>query len=220
MNAALAAVVAVSVVLACATWARFYLMMSVGERIIADLRKAVFTHVLTLSPAFFDGARTGEIGSRLTNDTEQIRQVIGFGFSMFLRNGLMMLGALVLLFLTSPKLAALIVLVDRGPTVQRDLAAATGADKAGIMRVVDDLERRGLVVRKAVPADRRARAVEITAEGIELIDAAHVVAEPLAERLIAELGPGEPERLTDLLTRFAYPTTAWACADRPPAREP
>jgi ATP-binding cassette, subfamily B, bacterial len=66
--------------------------------------------VLTLSPAFFDGARTGEIGSRLTNDTEQIRQVIGFGFSMFLRNGLMMLGALVLLFLTSPKLAALIVL--------------------------------------------------------------------------------------------------------------
>jgi ATP-binding cassette, subfamily B, bacterial len=110
LNAALAAVVAVSVVLACATWARFYLMMSVGERIIADLRKAVFTHVLTLSPAFFDGARTGEIGSRLTNDTEQIRQVIGFGFSMFLRNGLMMLGALVLLFLTSPKLAALIVL--------------------------------------------------------------------------------------------------------------
>ena len=85
-------------------------MMSVGERVIADLRNAVFAHVLTLSPAFFDSARTGEIASRLTNDTEQIRQVIGFGFSMFLRNGLMMLGALVLLFLTSVKLAALIVL--------------------------------------------------------------------------------------------------------------
>ena len=110
LNAALAAVVAVSVILACATWVRFYLMMSVGERIIADLRQAVFSHVLTLSPAFFDSARTGEIGSRLTNDTEQIRQVIGFGFSMFLRNSLMMLGALVLLFLTSPKLAAFIVL--------------------------------------------------------------------------------------------------------------
>ncbi len=110
LNAALAAVVAVSVVLACATWVRFYLMMSVGERVIADLRKAVFGHVLTLSPAFFDSARTGEIGSRLTNDSEQLRQVIGFGFSMFLRNALMMIGALVLLFATSLKLAALIVL--------------------------------------------------------------------------------------------------------------
>src|SRR5262245_55526726 len=110
LNAALAAVVAVSLVLACATWVRFYYMMSVGERVIADLRNAVFAHVLTLSPAFFDSARTGEIGSRLTNDSEQIRQVIGFGVSMFLRNSLMMLGALVLLFLTSAKLAALIVL--------------------------------------------------------------------------------------------------------------
>src|SRR5262245_53646395 len=110
LNAALAAVVAVSAMLACATWVRFYLMMSIGERIVADLRAAVFGHVLTLSPAFFDSARTGEVASRLTNDTEQIRQVIGFGFSMFLRNSLMMLGALVLLFMTSPKLAALIVL--------------------------------------------------------------------------------------------------------------
>lgn len=101
--------------------------------------------------------------------------------------------------------AVLIVLVNRGPTVQRDLAAATGSDKAGIMRVVDDLERKGLAVRKAVPGDRRVRAVEITPQGLELFDAAHVAAEPLAERLAAELGPGEPERLTDLLTRLAHP---------------
>jgi ATP-binding cassette subfamily B protein len=110
LNAALAAIVTVAVVLAGATWTRFYLMMSVGERIIADIRKTVFAHVLTLSPAFFDAARTGEIASRLTNDSEQLRQVVGFGFSMLLRNALMMLGALVLLFATSPKLAALIVL--------------------------------------------------------------------------------------------------------------
>jgi DNA-binding MarR family transcriptional regulator len=97
------------------------------------------------------------------------------------------------------------VLVDRGSTVQRDLAAATGSDKAGIMRVVDDLERKGLAVRRSVPGDRRVRAVEITPEGVELFDAAHVAAEPLAGRLVAELGPGESERLTDLLTRFAYP---------------
>ena len=110
LNAGLAAVVALAVVLACATWVRFYLMMSVGERVVADLRQAVFGHVLTLSPAFFDASRTGEISSRLTNDSEQLRQVIGFGFSMFLRNGLMMVGALAMLFATSAKLAALIVL--------------------------------------------------------------------------------------------------------------
>ena len=110
LNLALAAVVGVAAILSVATWTRFYLMMSVGERVIADLRVAVFGHVLTLSPAFFDGSRTGEIASRLTNDSEQIRQVIGFGLSMFLRNGLMMMGALALLFATSLKLAALIVL--------------------------------------------------------------------------------------------------------------
>jgi ATP-binding cassette subfamily B protein len=110
LDAALAGVVAVATVLACATWARFYLMMSVAERIIADLRRALFAHVITLSPAFFDSARTGEIGSRITNDSEQLRQVIGFGFSMLLRNSIMMTGALVLLFATSPRLAALIVL--------------------------------------------------------------------------------------------------------------
>ncbi|MGZ9014515.1 MAG: ABC transporter transmembrane domain-containing protein, partial [Burkholderiales bacterium] len=110
LNQALIAVVGVSAILAAATWTRFYLMMSAGERVIADLRETAFAHVLTLTPAFFDSARTGEIASRVTNDTEQIRQVIGFGLSMFLRNGLMMLGSLVLLFLTSVKLAALIVL--------------------------------------------------------------------------------------------------------------
>ncbi|MGV9561338.1 MarR family winged helix-turn-helix transcriptional regulator [Streptomyces sp. NPDC003480] len=101
--------------------------------------------------------------------------------------------------------AVLIELVNHGPTVQRDLAAATGSDKAGIMRVVDDLERKGLAVRKTVPGDRRVRAVEITPQGLEVFDAVHVAAEPLAERLVAELGPGETEKLTDLLTRLAHP---------------
>lgn len=101
--------------------------------------------------------------------------------------------------------AVLIELVNRGPTMQRDLVTATGSDKAGIMRVVDDLERRGLAVRKTVPGDRRVRAVEITPQGLELFDAAHVAAEPLAEHLVAELEPGESGRLMDLLTRFADP---------------
>ncbi|WNE98298.1 MarR family winged helix-turn-helix transcriptional regulator [Streptomyces luomodiensis] len=106
--------------------------------------------------------------------------------------------------------AVLIELVNHGPTVQRDLATATGSDKAGIMRVVDDLERKGLAVRKAVPGDRRARAVEITPQGLELFDAAHAAAEPLAEHLVADLGPGEPEQLTDLLTRVAHPSDSEA----------
>ena len=110
LNVALAAVVGIALVLAAATWARFYLMMTTGERVIADLRREVFAHVVSLSPAFFDSSRTGEIASRLINDTEQLRQVIGFGVSMFLRNALMMAGALVLLFITSVKLATLIVL--------------------------------------------------------------------------------------------------------------
>ncbi len=98
--------------------------------------------------------------------------------------------------------AVLLVLVNRGATEQRDLVEATGSDKAGIMRVVDDLERRGLAVRKPVPGDRRVRAVEITPKGFELFDAAHVAAEPLAERLVSVMGPGEAQLLKDLLTRF------------------
>ena len=106
--------------------------------------------------------------------------------------------------------AVLIVLVNRGSTEQRDLVEATGSDKAGIMRVVDDLERKGLAVRKSVPGDRRVRAVEITPKGVELFDAAHVAAKPLAERLVAVLEPGEAEQLTDLLTRFTSPADGGA----------
>ena len=110
LNLALAGFLLVALVLAVATWFRFYLMMSTGERVVADLRRAVYDHVLSLSPAYFDSARTGEIVSRLTNDTTQLQQVIGFGISMFLRNVLMTAGAVVLLFVASAKLAALIVL--------------------------------------------------------------------------------------------------------------
>ena len=98
--------------------------------------------------------------------------------------------------------AVLLVLVNRGPTEQRDLVEATGSDKAGIMRIVDDLERKGLAVRKSVPGDRRVRAVEITPKGLELFDAAHVAAQPLAERLVSVMEPVEAEQLKDLLTRF------------------
>ncbi|MGW4489707.1 MarR family winged helix-turn-helix transcriptional regulator [Amycolatopsis sp. NPDC004368] len=101
--------------------------------------------------------------------------------------------------------AVLIVLVDRGPTAQRDLVEATGQDKAGIMRVVDDLEEKGFAVRNAVPGDRRVREVEITEAGLRAFDAAHDDAVAPARELVAHLRPGEPAKLMDLLTRFTYP---------------
>jgi len=109
LDQALGAMIALAAALATATWFRFYLMMSTGERVVTDLRRAVFDHVLALDPAFFEATRTGEVISRLTNDTTLIQQVIGYGLSMFVRNALMMIGAAVMLFVTSWKLAALVL---------------------------------------------------------------------------------------------------------------
>ena len=110
LDRALAGVVTVAVVMSAATWARFYFMMTTGERVITDIRRAVYGHLLALEPAFFEQVRTGEVISRLTNDVTQLQSVVGFGISMFLRNALMGFGALVMLVLTSGKLAALVVL--------------------------------------------------------------------------------------------------------------
>ena len=110
LDRALAALIALAAALSIATWLRFYLMMSTGERVVTDLRRRVFDHVLGLDPAFFEATRTGEVISRLTNDATLLQQVIGYGLSMFVRNALMMAGAAVMLFVTSWKLAALVLL--------------------------------------------------------------------------------------------------------------
>ncbi|MGH8687369.1 MAG: ABC transporter transmembrane domain-containing protein [Burkholderiales bacterium] len=109
LDRALGAAIAVAATLAAATYGRFYLMMSTGERVVADLRRAVFDHLLALSPGFFERARTGEVISRLASDATVVQQVIGYGLSMFVRNLVMMSGATVMLFVTSPKLAALVL---------------------------------------------------------------------------------------------------------------
>jgi MarR family transcriptional regulator, lower aerobic nicotinate degradation pathway regulator len=101
--------------------------------------------------------------------------------------------------------AVLIVLVDRGPTLQRDLVSETGFDKVTVQRVIDDLERAGFAVRAAVPGDRRVRMVEITERGLEVFDEAHTRAEPIATELVAHLATGEAELLMALLTRYTYP---------------
>jgi ATP-binding cassette subfamily B protein len=110
LNGVLAAMVGVAALLSAATYVRFYLMMTLGERVVTDLRRTVFDHILALEPGYFEATRTGEVISRLTNDTTLLQQVIGYGLSMFVRNLLMMLGAAVMMFVVSWKLAACVLL--------------------------------------------------------------------------------------------------------------
>ena len=100
---------AVVAALAVATYARFSLVSWLGERVAADIRKAVFNRVLTLSPAWFETARTGDILSRLTADTTVLQSLAGSALSQWLRSALLLLGALTMLVLTSAKLAALVI---------------------------------------------------------------------------------------------------------------
>jgi len=110
LNQGLFFLLAVIVVMASATWVRFYLISWLGERVVADIRRKVFSHLLTLSPAWFEQTRTGEMISRLTTDTALLEQVVGTSVSMALRNGLLGAGALVMLMLTSWKLTLLVLL--------------------------------------------------------------------------------------------------------------
>ncbi|WP_374299954.1 ABC transporter transmembrane domain-containing protein [Ferrovibrio sp.] len=98
-------------VLAVATFARFYCVTWLGERVVADIRRGLYAHVLKLSPAFFETTRTGEVLSRLTTDTELIQALIGSSVSVALRNLLLFLGSAGLLVVTSPRLTLLVALV-------------------------------------------------------------------------------------------------------------
>lgn len=95
--------------LAVGTFSRFYLVSWIGERCVADIRRAVFDHLIGLHPGFFEDNRSSEIQSRLTADTTLLQSVIGSSLSMFLRNALMVIGGVVLLFITNPKLTSIVV---------------------------------------------------------------------------------------------------------------
>ncbi len=95
--------------LAVGTFMRFYLVSWIGERVVADLRKKVFDHLINLHPGFYENNRSSEIQSRLTADTTLLQSVIGSSLSMFLRNALMVIGGIVLLFITNPKLTSIVV---------------------------------------------------------------------------------------------------------------
>ncbi|MEZ5775834.1 MAG: ABC transporter transmembrane domain-containing protein [Hyphomicrobiaceae bacterium] len=97
-------------VLALASAARFFFVTWLGERVVADLRRDVFSHLTRLSPGFYEGVRTGEVMSRLTADTTQIKAAIGTAVSQALRNVVLFLGALVMMLATSPRLSGLVLL--------------------------------------------------------------------------------------------------------------
>lgn len=100
---------ALVVALAVGTFSRFYLVSWVGERFVADIRKRVFNHLIELHPGFFETTRASEIQSRLTADTTLLQSVIGSSLSLALRNGIMMIGGIGLLFVTNPKLTGIVV---------------------------------------------------------------------------------------------------------------
>jgi len=100
-----AVMIGVVFVLAMASALRFYLVTTLGERIVSDLRSQVFAHLTTLSPSFFDRAQTGEMMSRLTADTTQIKAAVGASISILLRNLFLFLGAATMMVVTSPKLS-------------------------------------------------------------------------------------------------------------------
>jgi ATP-binding cassette subfamily B protein len=146
--------IGVAAVLALASAARFYLVTTLGERIVTDLRDEVFAHLTTLSPAFFDQRQTGELLSRLTSDTTQIKAAVGASVSIALRNIVLFVGAAIMMVVTSPRLSGFVLvaipvivlpLVAFGRAVRRRsrmaqdaLAAASAyaAEQIGAMRLV------------------------------------------------------------------------------------
>jgi ATP-binding cassette, subfamily B, bacterial len=194
--------IAIVAVLALASAARFYLVTTLGERIVADLREGVFGHVVSLSPAYFDEAKSGELGSRLTADTTQIKSAVGASVSIALRNLVLFFGATAMMIVTSLRLSAFVLAAipvivlplygfgravrRRSRAAQDTLADATAyaAEMIGAVRVLQAFtnevlakSRFGAAVERAFLAARdsiRARAI-LTAIAIFLIFASVVV---------------------------------------------
>jgi ATP-binding cassette, subfamily B, bacterial len=103
------AMIGVVAVLALASGARYYLVMTLGERVVADLRADLFSHLTRLDPSFFDAEKTGDIASRLSADTTQLKATFGASASLALRNLFLFVGAIAMMVVTSPKLSAFVL---------------------------------------------------------------------------------------------------------------
>ena len=166
INNYFAMLVVIAAVLALASAGRYYFVIWLGERVISDVRKDVFSHVAGLSPAFFDTAHSGEIVSRLAADTTQVKSAIGATASMALRNTLLGIGAVAMMIATSPwlslfVLAAIPVIVvpivafgravrQRSRTAQDTLAGATAyaSESIGAIRTMLAFSNEALVRRR------------------------------------------------------------------------
>jgi ATP-binding cassette, subfamily B, bacterial len=109
INSYFGVMIAVVAVLALASAARYYLVTTIGERVVADVRRDVFAHITMLSPAFFDLTRSGELVSRLTADTTQIKSAVGSSVSIALRNLVLFIGAVSMMVITSPRLSGFVL---------------------------------------------------------------------------------------------------------------
>jgi ATP-binding cassette, subfamily B, bacterial len=194
--------IGVAAVLALSSALRYYLVTTIGERIVADLRGDVFAHLTSLSPAFFDEAHTGEMVSRLTADTTQVKAAVGTSVSVALRNLVLFVGASAMMVVTSPRLSSFVLaaipvivlpLYAFGRAVRRRSrfaqdtladASAYAAELIGAVRVLQAFtnERLGIArfrdaVERAFAAARgsiRARAI-LTAITIFLVSASVIV---------------------------------------------
>jgi ATP-binding cassette subfamily B protein len=143
INNYFAVMIAVVAILAGASALRYYLVITLGERIVADLRRDVFAHLTSLSPAFFDTAHSGELVSRLTADTTQIKSAVGASVSIALRNLVLFVGASAMMVITSPKLSGFVVgfgrrvqKLSRGAQDTLAEASAYASELIGAMRVL------------------------------------------------------------------------------------
>jgi len=166
--------VALALVLALASGLRYFFVISLGERVVADLRNAVFAHVTSLSPEFFDRSQSGEIVSRLSVDTTQIKSVVGATASVALRNVILGFGALIMMVVTSPKLSMLVIaaiplivipLIAFGRSVRRrsrltqDMLAhanAYASEQIGAMRTLQAFTNENMVVGRFAGAVEKA----------------------------------------------------------------
>ena len=166
------AMLGVGLVLACASAARFYFVSRLGERVVADLRDAVFRRLVCLSADFFDTMRAGEITSRLTADTTAIKATVGSVASIALRNLVLLLGSAVLLAFTAPRLSALALVciplvvlplillgrrVRRASRQSQELLAASSARADESLHAIQDVQA---FTREAEESARFARATE------------------------------------------------------------
>jgi ATP-binding cassette, subfamily B, bacterial len=162
INSYFSVMVAMVAVLAGASAARYYLVMTIGERIVADIRRDVLAHLISLSPAFFDSSRSGELVSRLTSDAGQIKSAVGASASVALRNIMLFAGATTMMVITSPRLSGFVLLaipvivlplVAFGRWVRRltrraqdrlGLAAAYVGELVGAIRIVQAFTGEGV----------------------------------------------------------------------------